>query len=263
MFLGKTAADYFGSMVESYDSLIRRAVPQYDDMQLRLLAYLPATASRVLELGCGTGNLSVALAARYPSATLTLVDAAPEMISVTRGRLGREARFIQRRFEELTSDLGRFDLIVSSISLHHVRDKGPVYRVLYEMLDRDGRFRFSDQIRGATEEIHQINWERWLEFCRDPRNCTPEEIQSLLDHAEAHDHYTPLEEQFDLLHAAGFRNLDCVWRNWIWGIVTADGAPAAGRLFRRRPGGRRTSRRGRRRYSTGTRSQYPSFSFQL
>ena len=35
------------------------------------------------------------------------------------------------------------------------------------------------------------------------------------------DHYTPLEEHFDLLRAAGFVELDCVWRNWIWGIIHA------------------------------------------
>lgn len=223
MYVGKTASDYFGAMVDSYDSLIRRAVPQYDDMQRRLLTYLPPTASRVLELGCGTGNLSVDLARRYPSAELTLIDASPEMLAVTRERLGREARLVESRFEDLPRNLGTFDLIVSSISLHHVPDKGPVYRALFKVLEPRGRFRFSDQIRGATEEIHQINWQRWLDFCHQTGNCNEEEMQSLLDHAEAHDHYTPLEEQFDLLRAAGFRNLDCVWRNWIWGIVTADG----------------------------------------
>src|SRR5262245_47531924 len=82
-----TAADYFGAMVRSYDSLIRRAVPRYDEMTQRLLEYLPPTANHVIELGCGTGNLSLRLAQRYPSARLTLVDGAPEMIDLTRARL--------------------------------------------------------------------------------------------------------------------------------------------------------------------------------
>ena len=80
----------------------------------------------------------------------------------------------------------------------------------------------SDQLRGATDEIHQLNWTRWLEFCRAPGHCTEEEVQSLLDHAAAHDHYTPLREHFSLLEAAGFIGCDCVWRNLIWGIVTCE-----------------------------------------
>src|SRR5712671_36129 len=67
------ASEYFGSMVESYDSLIRRAVPRYDEMTARLLDYTPREAESVLELGCGTGNLSLGLARRYPAASLTLV----------------------------------------------------------------------------------------------------------------------------------------------------------------------------------------------
>lgn len=218
----KTAAEYFGAMVASYDSLIRRAVPHYDEMLERLLAYLPARAERILELGCGTGNFTVALAKRHPEASITVVDAAPEMLGVTQERLSpRAVRPVECRFEELPPTLGRFDLVVSTISLHHVRDKAALYRRLYELLDPGGRLCFSDQLRGRTEEIHSINWERWLAFCRAPGHCTEEEVQSLLDHADAHDHYTPLEEHFDLLRAAGFHDLDCVWRNWIWGILLA------------------------------------------
>src|SRR5215210_4820257 len=115
-----TASRYFGSMSESYDSLIRRAVPRYDEMLLRLVDYLPPSASSILELGCGTGNLSLALAERYPEATLTFVDAAPEMLETTRARLERKhpasalsARFIETTFEKIDSSVGSFDLVAS------------------------------------------------------------------------------------------------------------------------------------------------------
>jgi tRNA (cmo5U34)-methyltransferase len=224
-----TASRYFGSMAEGYDSLIRRAVPRYDEMLARLVDYLPPSAARVLELGCGTGNLSLALAERYPQASLTFLDAAPEMLQTTRARLeekhigvARRARFVEATFETIDNGLGPFDLVVSSISLHHVKDKGPLYKNIYAMVAPGGTFRFSDQLRGATDAIHALNWRRWLEFCHSRGNCSPEEVASLLEHAEAHDHYTPLHEHFRLLSAAGFDGLDCVWRNLIWGIVTAD-----------------------------------------
>jgi tRNA (cmo5U34)-methyltransferase len=223
-----SASDYFGSMAQSYDSLIGRSVPRYDEMMDRLVDYLPPNPSRVLELGCGTGNLSVRLAAKFPGAALNLVDASAEMISVARARLdGTTASgpggmdFITARFEDLYLQPGSFDLVVSSISLHHVVNKGLLYERLHECLRVGGRFCFADQIRGEPESNHEVNWRIWLEFCALPGHCSAEEIESLLRHSAVHDHYTPLSDHFRLLSRAGFSELDCVWRNSMWGIVTA------------------------------------------
>lgn len=224
-----TASDYFGSLIAEYDSLIRRAVPRYDEMLERLIEYLPARPTDVLELGCGTGNLTLALAGARPGCRITTVDASAEMVDLTRARLRErfpeaEARatFLTARFEDLALEPGGFDLIVSAISLHHVVDKGALYATVHALLAPGGALCFSDQMGGGTEANHDVNWTRWLEYCRLPGNCTEDEIQSLLEHAEAHDHYTPLGEHLRLLRAAGFRNLDCVWRDWMWGVLTAD-----------------------------------------
>lgn len=218
-------------MSVSYDSLIRRSVPRYDEMLDRLVDYLPAGPVRVLELGCGTGNLSLLIAAKFPTAALSLVDGSAEMVSLTRSRLegvkdtaGRGDEFITSRFEHLSLPKGSFDLVVSSISLHHVEDKGKLYRVIHSFLRPGGRFCFADQIRGEPESNHQLNWRQWLDFCAEPRHCSPEEIQSLLDHAAAHDHYTTLSEHVALLTRTRFSEIDCVWRNLMWGIVTATAA---------------------------------------
>lgn len=215
-------------MAESYDSLIRRAVPRYDEMTARLLEYLPRDARRVLELGCGTGNLSMHLVSVLPAAALTLVDGSEEMIELVRSRVAeskssssRRVEYHVARFEELDFPPESFDLVVSSISLHHVQDKARLYARLRSMMHGGGGFCFADQMRGEPDANHRVNWERWLDFCREPGHCTPEEIDSLLEHAAAHDHYTTLTEHSALLSAAGFSQIDCVWRNWMWGIVTA------------------------------------------
>jgi tRNA (cmo5U34)-methyltransferase len=226
-----SATGYFGSMVESYDSLIHRAVPRYDEMIARLVDYLPTSSQRVLELGCGTGNLSLRLAESFPRAELTLVDGSEEMIAVVRSRVEEvgslspnRIAYVESRFEDLDFPAQSFDLVVSSISLHHVEDKAGLYARLRSFLRTGGRFCFADQIRGEPESNHQLNWERWLEFCREPGNCTANEIDSLLQHAAAHDHYTTLADHSVLLANAGFTQVDCVWRNLMWGIVAATAA---------------------------------------
>ncbi len=150
------------------------------------------------------------------------------MIALVRSRLDgsksrsrRRTSYVEARFEELDFPTRSFDLVVSSISLHHVEDKAKLYARIRTFLSDGGRFCFADQIRGEPESNHRLNWERWLDFCRERGNCTPDEIESLLQHAAAHDHYTTLTDHSALLAKAGFSGIDCVWRNWMWGIVTA------------------------------------------
>jgi ubiquinone/menaquinone biosynthesis C-methylase UbiE len=223
-----TASGYFAGMIEEYDSLIRRAVPRYDEMLDRLVRYLPPEPVRVLELGCGTGNLTLKLLQERPGCRLTTVDASPEMVDLTRSRvmecLGDTASLtpVVARFEDLIVDPGSFDLVVSAISLHHVVDKARLFGRMHEALTPAGTFRFSDQLAGASSTNHDINWDVWLEYCRRPDNCSEQEIDSLVEHSRSHDHYVSLEEHFRMLGVAGFSALDCVWRDGMWGVVTAD-----------------------------------------
>jgi tRNA (cmo5U34)-methyltransferase len=226
--IGATASDYFGAMVESYDSLIRRAVPRYDEMIERIMDYLPPSAGRVLELGCGTGNLTLRLAERFPRAAITTVDAAPEMTQITARRAaaagrdpGSRVTTHTGRFEELRFAPGSFDLVASCMSLHHVIDKGALFRDIFSWLAPSGVLVVGDELLGGSDANQRIHWNKWLAFARAPGNCTAEEVRGLIDHAERHDHYASLPEHFRLLDQAGFVNADCVWRNAMYCVFTA------------------------------------------
>ncbi len=222
-----TASDYFASMIEDYDSLIRRAVPAYDAMLAATLEYLPEHPRRALELGCGTGNFTLALASRFPDCRWTTLDASEEMVELTAARVADEAAGVHvdaivGRFETIDFPEESFDLVTSCISLHHVADKATFFARLRPMLRPGGSLCFADQLTGAAPRVADRHWERWLEHCESPGQCTEEEVDHLVEHSDAHDHYESLAAYAQYLMDAGFTTIDCVWRDGMWAVITAE-----------------------------------------
>ncbi|GLR68163.1 hypothetical protein GCM10010909_28440 [Acidocella aquatica] len=77
---------------------------------------------RILEIGCGTGMLSAALAAAFPEAQMLLTDISPAMLARCRARLGEGYEYMVLDGEHPAAAAGRFDLIVSSLAMQWFGD---------------------------------------------------------------------------------------------------------------------------------------------
>lgn len=93
----------------------------YDELILRRAGVAPG--QRVLELGCGSGDLTLALLDR--GAEVTAIDISPRMVEIARARVrrfapGREARFVVAPIERTGLPGASFDAIVGRWILHHV-----------------------------------------------------------------------------------------------------------------------------------------------
>jgi ubiquinone/menaquinone biosynthesis C-methylase UbiE len=81
----------------------------------------------VLEIGCGTGQLTERLAGS--SFGLTVIDIGPSMIAAARRRLaGAEVSFQVTSFEDLAAADASFDLVVSSAAFHWIDPEVAVSR---------------------------------------------------------------------------------------------------------------------------------------
>jgi trans-aconitate 2-methyltransferase len=84
-----------------------------------LLQGVPASAVKsAVDLGCGPGNSTELIAARYPDAAVIGVDSAPDMIEAAKARLPG-ARFELCRIEEW-AEPGPWDLIYANAALQWV-----------------------------------------------------------------------------------------------------------------------------------------------
>lgn len=94
---------------------------------------------RVLDAGCGPGLYAEELVAR--GATVTGMDASPEMVRLARRRLGDRATFRRHDLEQPLGWLadGSFDVAVMALVIDHLTDRVAVLRELHRVLAPAGR----------------------------------------------------------------------------------------------------------------------------
>ena len=110
---------------------------------------------KVLDLGSGTGTLTLALKSACPDASLLGVDADPDILARAQAkarRMGSDVTFLRSFAQDLDPGLGPFDRVVTSLFLHHLpasERKAVLERVL-SSLKKGGEFHIADWDRPAN-----------------------------------------------------------------------------------------------------------------
>jgi tRNA (cmo5U34)-methyltransferase len=222
----RSVETFYNRLGPRYSEAIQRCVPRYGEMLRTLIDYIPydLRPRRIVELGCGGGDLSALVVERYPEAEIHLVDLAAEMVESCRRRFAGSVKIHYHTldFAQLDFEAGSFDLVVSSISIHHLDDaaKQALFRRVFSWLRDGGVLAYSDQFRGATDEIYATHLRRWQEEAFR-LGCTAEEWDTWMRHQHDHDHHATLEAQLGWLRGAGFALVDCPWRHLLWTVLIA------------------------------------------
>lgn len=114
---------------------------------------------RLVDLGCGPGNISFRLARRWPEATVLGLDGAPRMLAVAAQRLAAEPELGGRlRFSQALLPLpeptplaGSFSAVVSNSLLHHLHDPLGLWRAVVQ-LAAPGAFVYVQDLRRPASE---------------------------------------------------------------------------------------------------------------
>ena len=98
--------------------------------------------SRVLDVGCGTGHFTAALAA-HTNALVVGIDIAPVLVAHAGGEVPSNARVASADIERMPFKAGAFDVVVGNAVLHHLRFDRALPEIL-RVLAPGGRFCFTE-----------------------------------------------------------------------------------------------------------------------
>ncbi len=125
----------FGLLAPLYDEL-RPADEAWRELLETLVAEGDLAGRRVLDVGCGTGRLTAALAER--GIRVWGVDPSPEMLAVAKAKIGRPAALKVARAERLPFRDGWFDRTVFCLVVH-LLDRPQAFGEARRVLARGGR----------------------------------------------------------------------------------------------------------------------------
>jgi SAM-dependent methyltransferase len=216
-----SVGSHLGIELGEYDVRIRTFIPDYETMldeAARAVQIFTPRARIVVDLGIGTGALAARCLALVKSARVIGVDVDEGILEMARGRLG--TRVSVRATDFLSAPLPRCDAVIASFALHHVRTrraKAALYARCHAALRRGGVLVSADCFLASTPRLRAVDRRAWRAHLE--RHYRRRKAEAYLRAWGRDDVYLPLDEEVDLMRAAGF-TVDVPWRRHGFAVVT-------------------------------------------
>jgi ubiquinone/menaquinone biosynthesis C-methylase UbiE len=132
----------FKSLTPFYDPLLKWVMREetFKDKLIQKANIQPGM--KVLDLGCGTGTLTVMLKHAHPQAKVTGLDADPQVLDIARDKSrGLNIQWDEGFASYLPYPDSVFDRVVSSLAIHHLTtdDKRRAFKEMYRVLKSQGK----------------------------------------------------------------------------------------------------------------------------
>lgn len=158
---------------------------------------------RVLDVGCGTGELLSRLASKYPEASFAGLDPVPEMLAIAKGKLCGKADLRVGWANDLPWTDASFDVVVSCNMFHYITHPVDAVREMERVLVPGGRLLITDW---CADYLMCRICTAWLKLMSKAHFKTYREAEcaALL---RAAGHAQPRIERYKI--------------SWLWGLMTA------------------------------------------
>ena len=190
----------YGRAAKNYDKFWDfYIVPSYSKTLARIDLQ---KSSKILDLGCGTGELLKILEDRFPSSELTGIDLTEEMLAVAKQKLSDNVELLLGSATNLPFDSESFDWVIMSNVIGHLSDKKIALKETHRVLKNPGKIVITDWTRDF-QTMNLAHFYTKLISYSQYRSLRTAELESLLDDCD-----------FNHLHTERYKI------NWFWGLYT-------------------------------------------
>lgn len=217
--------EQFNLIAKEYDANRKKFIPCFDDYYentTKLIISNIDTSKRVLDLGAGTGLLTYYWFKECKTAEYVLVDIAEEMLEVSKKRFAGLEN-VSHQVMDYTKQLpdGKFDTIISALSIHHLNDiqKVELFHRIYKALPAGGIFVNYDQFCAGTPMMNRwfdSYWEKQL----NKSGLTDRDIELWKERRKL-DRECSVEKEMEMLHQCTFTDVKCLYSYHKFSVVIA------------------------------------------
>ncbi len=215
--------EWFQDWANEYDSTLGKVKRHHKLLDLVVRTSGVKKGDNILDIGCGTGLLSLKFLART-DCTITAIDSSAQMLRIFQEKietcnLTGKIHCIQESAEDMDFEFNQFDIIASTVSLHHVKRKLPVVEHIHDYLKDGGRFVIGEidlDTTGKLDDPKRLS--RILHYLSKELPLVMKEggiqaFERMYDNGKKHilndgEYCIGFEQWADLCKKAGFRNVE-------------------------------------------------------
>jgi ubiquinone/menaquinone biosynthesis C-methylase UbiE len=170
--MNETTQKWFNKWSNEYDQTLGNQKRHLQMLDLAVEMSKVKAGEHVLDIGCGTGILSLKFL-EAANCTVHGIDLAEDMLGIFEDKIKKlnltnrvtikQGDAVNLEFEDST-----FDIVASTVTLHHIKDKQQIINKIYRILKPKGRFVIGDLNIDTSGDLKDVGRLRHImDFVKD------------------------------------------------------------------------------------------------
>ncbi len=158
--MNESTQEWFNEWSNEYDQTLGKIKRHHELLDLAVEMSNVKAGDKILDIGCGTGLLSLKFL-EAAECTIDGIDLSEDMLNIWKDKieklnLSNRVKIKSGNAENLEFEDSTFDIVASTVTMHHVKDKQPTLNQIYRILKPKGRFIIGDLDVDTSGDLNDI-----------------------------------------------------------------------------------------------------------